>query len=997
MTDIAEIFAGPAPRYYSIAAERAFLRDLAAAIHAICKDDPARLADIHILTPTRRAIRALADALMDAAPAGQALLLPKMKAIGDIDEDEFVVFDGNAADEIDLPPAIPMMQRRATLARLVAARDRKFFDGQERWAGAIAAADELGKLLDSFYTEEIDSKALGAVAPENFAAHWALSLEFLDIVIKAWPEYLEANAYMDPAARRAALIDAQTQRWREAPPQTPVIIAGTTGSAPSVARLMQVVAGLPKGCVVLPGLDLNASDRVWETIDEPHPQSGLKDLLWRLEIDRSAVSPFPQSSPPNAFLAQRAELISLALRPANVSDDWHKWAQSAKDQKERIGDALTDVRLVEAADEEREAGAIALKLRETINTPDKTAMLVTPDRNLARRVAAKLRRWDVVVDDSAGVPFANTPCGGFLRLVAAWLRNISDPVALLALIDHPMTGAGLSLDARAKAGKALDHALRGLTPQPGLVGLKEKVAAAGDTAKDAAPLLDIVAEAAARQPSNDAAFADRLKAHIAIAEVFAASDAENGEERLWRGDDGAAGAVLVADILDIADHIDAPQLADYPDIFDQLIAGVVVRRASDVHPRIAILGPLEARLQSADVVVLGGLNEGVWPRDAAIDPFLSRPMRQMIGLPSPERRIGLSAHDFTQLAARGEVMLTRAMRVSGAPSKPSRWIVRLKNILKSLDLHETIDAARQYAGLYERLDTPSSVTPHPAPNPTPPVEARPRQLSVTRIEKLMRDPFAIYASKILHLQKLDPPGKQLGPAEFGQLFHKVFEKYAKQQTDKAEAPLARLKTLFSERAKDYGWRAEHEAFWWTRIDEALKWFAEWDATRRKEGAPILLEESGALTIDTPGGAFTLTALADRIDRQNDGAFAIVDYKTGAPPTLKQTKTFSPQLPLTGLILREGGFEDVDQTSIAVMEYVRVLNRGASAKNTIAVAGKDAEALVDEVEQGLRALIAHFDDPDTTYPSQPRAEYLDQYGDFDHLARRREREATGADE
>jgi len=494
---------------------------------------------------------------------------------------------------------------------------------------------------------------------------------------------------------------------------------------------------------------------------------------------------------------------------------------------------------------------------------------------------------------------------------------------------------------------------------------------------------------------------ERLSAHIAIAEHFAATDAQDNDNTLWtlwRGEDGETGAALLADITASAAQITHDRDSDYPEIFNQLIAGAVVRRTAPAHPRIAILGPLEARLQSADVVILGGLNEGVWPRDAAIDPFLSRPMRKNIGLPSPERRIGLSAHDFAQLSVSGEVMLTRAIRMGSAPAKPSRWIVRLENILKSVEWLGDIDATNHFAQLTDRLDAPGIINTAPAPMPRPPAPARPRALSVTRIEKLLRDPYAIYAGKILRLEKLRPPGADFGPAERGQLLHKVFEDYTKRSAAAGNGDgLEALHAIFARHADGFGYTPAHAAFWRARITDALQWFVVWDHERRTEGAPALIEASGALTINAEGGPFKITARADRIDRLKDGALFIIDYKTGPPPTLKQTQKFSPQLPLTGLIAREGGFSELGPAAIGGFDYVRVLGRGGSGKDNAGAMGGEAEDFINEAEAGLRQLIAHFDDPASGYPSQPRPEYVDQYGDYDHLARRRERESTGGEE
>lgn len=988
--NLSGVFQRPAPRYYSIDPGRDFLHDLAAALRASIEAEGAELSNAVIYLPTRRAVRALADAFVKTAPNGKASLLPRIRALGDIDEDEFVLFAGAAVDEIDLPPAVSPMERRLILAQMVAARERAF-DGHERWAGALAAADELGRLIDSFYTEEVSPDALETIVPDALAGHWRASLDFLSIVAKAWPAHLDEIGRTDPADRRVKLIDRQRRAWEAAPPAHPVIVAGTTGSTPAVARLMKTVAGLPLGCIVLPGLDLSSAERIWEAVDAPHPQSGLKQLLKELDTDRGAVARWPAGDDvnPNA----RSEIISVALRPADASDSWRDWAASIGEKSGALETALADVELVEAGDEEREADAAAIKIREAVETPDRTAILVTPDRDLARRTARKLRRWNIFVDDSAGVPFAQTPCGTFLRLVARTIIDVSDAVALMAVLRHPLFGGGLEESARRRAVAAMDRALRGLRAKPGVEGLREKVVAV----PGAEPALDAIAGAMDLQPAPGASFAGRLTAHLQIAEHLAASADERGADRLWRGEDGEAGAEALAGLHPLAGAVGGHAPEDYPAVFDQLIAGVVVRRRAPTHPRVAILGPLEARLQRADVVILGGLNEGTWPRDAAIDPFLSRPMRKDLGLPSPEQRIGLAAHDFAELTASPEIMLTRAARAGGKPAKPSRWIVRLKNILEGAGAVDLIDRTQYYDILARRLDKPRDIKRISAPQPRPPVEARPTAFHVTRIETLLRDPYSIYARAILRLKKLDAHNEPFDARHAGILFHRILKDFAAgDPPGDAAGRIALLQDLFERYADDCGLTQTHRPFWAPRVREAFAFLADWEGERRKAGTPAVLEGEGEWAFAVDGRDFTLAARADRIDRLKDGSAFVIDYKTGKPPTLKQNDAFSPQLPLTGLIVKKGGFSELGAAPVSGFEYVRVIARKGDKSDDVGAAGAACAEHVAEAETRLIELMRHFNDPDTAYLSQPRPEYTDVYSDYDHLARRRERNAQGGD-
>lgn len=973
------------PRLFSIDHGRPFLDDLAEElIEALGADLPS--AEIYF--PTRRAVRAAADAFLSAYEERGvgAALLPRFKAIGDIEEEELIAFTGDAQDELNFPPAVSSTERMIMLARIISAQNR-IFAGQGNWPAAIAAARELGRLLDAFYTDEIDPSRLREIDVEDAAEHWARSLDFLEIVISIWPDYLRRIGRIDTADRRARLISATAERIAAAAPQRPLIIAGTTASAPAVARLVDAISRAPKGLAVLPGLDRSMDKRSWDAIDDAHPQSGLKALLGQLKLEPEAVRPWRGSGGENP----RRALLTLALRPAAATDDWLSLVGVMTREDPALVQATRGVSLIEAENEESEASIIAAILRIAVEEPGKTAILVTPDRHLSRRVALKMRRWRISVDDSAGVPFSNTPRGTFLRLVGRFLENPSDPVLFLALLRHPLASFGLDPDARIRAVDAIDHALRGERLAKGLQHFREAFAKRAPQLSDALAVIDrSCAAATVFQSKPDAAFIVLLDAHIDAAERIA------GGEILWSGDDGEAGAALLAELRDAAALVEEFADRRYMDVFEAMIAAVAVRNKGAAHPRISILGPLEARMQSADLIILGGMNEGEWPADAARDPFLSRKMRKDLGLPSPERRLGLSAHDFASLAAHREIVLTRSKRADGKPANPSRWIVRLKNILIGAGALDAVDRSEMWRATIEKLHEPERVKPQGRPNPKAGPGRRPREVSVTRVGKWLRDPYAIYATYLLGLRKVEDPGGAFTSREMGMLMHKVFEMAAQAG---ASPTAASLQAIFDEQAAGFGLSDADRRFWSAAVRDSFAWFVDFEASRRAEGRAGVLEGEGRWTVPGIDPPFTLTARADRIDILNDGRAAIFDYKLGAIPTENQIRRFTPQLPLTGALVEAGGFQSIGAREVASYAYCRLFNRkDRESDNTLSRSGADTKAAIEEAIEGLKSFVRRYDDPEMTYHSQPRPEFVDDYGDFDQLARRREWGATddGAD-
>jgi ATP-dependent helicase/nuclease subunit B len=968
-------FDAAAPRVFSIDQGRPFLADLAEAlIEALGADLPRA----EVFLPTRRARRAAADAILLAYERRgvRAALLPRFRAIGDIDEDELVAFAGPAAAEIDLPPAVSPTDRLLALARLVAARDR-VFAGQENWPAAIAAAGELGRLLDSFYTEEVDPAALRELDVGDIAGHWARSLKFLEIVTHDWPKHLAEIGRTDPADRRRRLIEATANQFLSTPPAHPLIVAGTTASAPAVARLVEAIARAPMGLAVLPGLDRAIDPKAFASIDDAHPQASLKALLDHLKLTPADISAFPGSG----GRSPRARLLALALRPAEATDDWLALVAAMTAEDKQLAQATEGLALIEAADEDEEASVIAALFRMTIETPSETAMLVTPDRMLARRVALKMRRWNVNVDDSAGVPFANSPCGAFLRLAARFLDDPGDPVATLALLRHPHARLGLPPGARAAAVDALDRDLRGTRPPNGLETSRSRIAAArGADAPVARAIAALQESADAFERVKGEGFAARLSAHVGAAERLAGED-------LWSGEDGETGAALLSELLSSAGAVDAIGGDRYPDIFDALIAGAVVRERGPSHPRLAILGPLEARMQSADHVILGGLNEGTWPAEAARDPFLSRTMRRALGLSSPERRIGLSAQDFAGLAAQPRVTLTRAKRADGAPATASRWLIRLRNLLTGAGAVEVVDRSADWSAIVARLDATEKIAPGGPPRPPAGPGRRPAELSVTRIETWLRDPYSIYAQYLLRLRKLEEPGAAFGAREMGVLLHKTLERAARA----AAAPTpATLEADFNSLAPEFGLDAAERRFWSRAVADCFDWYCGFDAARRREGVVGVVEGQGRWEVKGLDPPFALTAKADRIDILKDGRAALFDYKLDRTPSERQIAHFSPQLPLTGAMVEAGAFAAIGRRTVASYAYQRLVNRKEKdAENALQKSDAEAAAEIRRAAEGLKAWIRSFDDPRTIYLSQPRPEFVNDYGDYDQLARRKE--------
>jgi ATP-dependent helicase/nuclease subunit B len=956
-------------------------------------DDPLTISRGLILLPTRRSARALAEAFLRVRD-GRPLLLPRITALGALDEGPLAL-----AGALDLPPAVEAMQRLAALSALILAM--KGEGGAPRTADrAWLLARDLAALMDEAERAGVDlAQRLPDAADPEYAAHWAQTLKFLHIVTAAWPAWLSDNGVMNPAARQVALLEAQARAWEDGPPADPVLIAGTTAGIPAVARLLRVVARMPNGLVVLPQLDLGMNDAAWNGLEASHAQAGLARLLTDLDATRGDVRIWSGgaagSVPPGRFGS-----LSRALLPADTLDDW----------MDRGPVALEGLSRLRPADQQQEAHAIAVVLRQALETPGARAALVTPDRDLAGRVAAALLRFAIVADDSAGEPLADTPPAVFLRLLAHAVAEELAPIPLLALLKHPLCAVGMSPISCRQAARALETlCLRGPRPTPGISGLRKIVdrkAGAGSSAF--LNRLEACLEPALRFDSAmEIAPAEALSRLIETAERLAATDIAAGPSRLWATEEGDALATRLAEMRDAAHMMPDLQRGVLPGLLDAVLQNEVVRsrralrgRGGVEHPRIFIWGLLEARLQSVDLVVLGGLAETVWPPAAEPGPWLSRPMRTKVGLPSPEEVVGQAAHDFLAACCTAPVVvLSCPERRDNAPTVPARWLTRLDMFLAGADRQPLPD---HHAVAWVRaMDLPDGPpAPVKPPSPCPPISVRPRRLSVTAIETWLRDPYAIYARHILKLAALPPLDETTDASDYGSIVHDGLHRFLGRHGKvwPADAGPA-LRLAMAQALGEADLRQALIAWWSPRLERIADWVVQEEAGRRCIRAPVTIvsEASGVIDLHRPGGAFRLTGRADRIERYSDGTLAILDYKTGAPPTQKSVEDgLAPQLLLEAAMAAEGGFGPDLLGATSALIYWR-LSGGLDPGEVMPLFRKrpsDIPAAVLDAKDRLGELIDAFDQPSRAYLSRPHPSLAPRFSDYEQLARVAEWSAAG---
>ncbi|SFB04566.1 double-strand break repair protein AddB [Poseidonocella pacifica] len=961
------MFERESPRLFGLPCGVDFAEELVQGLRNRLADQPPEaMARVELFVSTRRMARRI-RAVFDAGPP---TLLPRIRLITDLAQDPTFP---------DFPPAVPGLRRRLELTQLVS----KLLDTSETLAPRAALfdlADSLASLLDEMQGEGVPPSVVAGLDVSEHSGHWQRTQAFLDLVSR----YFEDDAEPDMEQRQRRIVETLARLWENAPPEHPIIVAGSTGSRGTTALFLRAVLRLPQGAVVLPGVDTHQPREVWDQMSdalscEDHPQFRFVRIAHDAGMHPADIPGWtgtPAPCPP------RNALMSLALRPAPVTDQWLRDGP----QLTGLGEACASMTLLDAPTRRQEALAIALRLRKAAE--DGTiAALITPDRMLTRQVAATLDRWGIRPDDSAGIPLPLTPAGRLLRQVGSLMGGEITAEALLGLMKHPLVHRGVDRGPHLNRTRDLElHIRRKGMPFPTrdvLHGWAERRET--DTGAKAWVdwIFDTANPCAALEQDALSGFVAR---HISAAEAFCAGANATETCPLWDGEAGEEAARIVGELRDEAHHGGSMSAHDYGNLFRAILNRGEVRETATPHPKVLIWGTMEARMQGADLLILAGLNDGSWPEPPAPDPWLNREMRHRAGLLLPDRRIGLSAHDFQQAMGGAEVWLSRSIRSDEAETVPSRWLSRLTNLLEGLPmlggpdrLAEMRARGAEWLKLAQALEDPGIAPRAPRPSPKPPVEFRPKQLSVTEISRLIRDPYAIHARHVLRLKRLDPITQSPDAPLRGTAIHDVLDTFLRRVIEDPSR-LNRADLLATAEAQLEGlvpWPATR-AIWIARIGRFADWFIEQEKRRRLDALPVGTELRGRMHIGMPD--FTLTAMADRIDRRADGALVLLDYKTGKPKTPTQQRAFEKQLLLEAVMAEAGAFEGLDPAPVAQAVYV-----GLTSKPADVLAPIDKEPPAETLE-GLRALIAAYLDPETGFTARRAMEKQGFGSDYDTLSR-----------
>ncbi len=1005
--------------------------------------------DIKIFLPTRRAANYFIDRI-SILLGEQNLFLPNVIPLGEISEfnnllgidSEFILKNTSVLQDIE------PVQRRLVLTKFVIEwsqniqnileqndlmdtsselllkgikADLQGFNVARTASDAIQMADALGELIDTLVIHDKNWQDLDKLLPLDLAdEYWKISKDFLTIASKAWPEFRQAYGLVDAAERQHRTVLALAKKLIQERPSTPIVIAGSTGSMPATAQLISAISQLPNGAVVFSGLDHSLDAESWQCLidnrgkllEPTHPQTQFSKLFFNIGISRKDIINVGQI---NQSFSSRNLILNEAMLPSQTTERWQ--TKSTRLGSDVIHNGLLNISIVEADHEREEALVIAAALRIALEIPNKTAAVITPDRSIAERVISELRRWNILAADTGGRALARTGAGSLAILVAHAVSNNFSPHSLLALLNHPNLTLGINPKILAKGRNAIDLGLLRLPlikcdldvllehAEIARTGFQDSIKSMRSHSR--LTLIDWEsAETVLRNlkyifdPFLNVRIANLLQMIQHHENILKKITIDEENEIDFEYLDGSNEIMsLFVSIKSNINNIDL-LTSDYLTFFRKLIDPIAVAITADSHPRIKIYGLLEARLIKADLAILAGLDETVWPPQGKMDPFLTREWCSELDLPVPEHHIGQTAHDFVSLMDSEEVVITRSLKRDGSPTVASRFLQRIKTVTGEAYDTEAISRGNKLISLARILDVPKNFAPTRPPAPVPKPSSLPRRLSVTEIETLRRDPYSIYAKHVLKLDYLELVARRIGPSERGVLIHEIFARFIEmfpleQPIDAYEQLMAIAGQVFQP-VKNL---SEFEIFWFPSFMGSAKWFLLWDKSRRANIVkPIAVERHGVLKLMlTGGGEFTLTGQADRIEFHKGDAFSIVDFKTGKVPSLKQVRSgFSPQLTLEAAMLKRGAFPGLSGALVEQLLYAKLGGKIVGEERLVYSSKDELDAdKLSELHFGeFLTLIDEHWNCGRPFSSRPYPEFLKDYARYDHLARVREWALSG---
>lgn len=911
--------------------EGSILERAAKAMAALTHDNPLALIHHTLFLPTRRSARAFEKCL--AAHTEHGLFSPpRIIALTDFPPEAF-----DCEQSAILPTAT---ERHLLMVELLRG---KHFDAllgeQKSLPQLLSHASALLDQIDELFLFEVPQDNLSSLVRHDLPQNQIQALRVLHQVYSEWEPFLKRQGFCDPTQMRVVRYREYIKTLRDYP--HPVIALGIEAAYGFVRDLLKAIMKTRGGAVILGGPEDGELSRR-DSEKAHHPDFHLNRLLESMGCERSTLS-FINSTKEHP---RRLLLEGVFQNHTNVTTSGPLKEEETK-----------NLFLLESGTLFEEAEAITLMMAEAVVDPLKTVALVTTNQTLTAYVMALLERFGIKADHSKAHAFRSTPLGRLLLLVASFLVSPYSPVTLLSLLKHPYVSLDQGrLSVLALARFLENNVMRTDRMVRGERDLFIKTMPEGEKAL-LTKLLNMKERGQnllhGKEPTSLAQALLLLQSSL---EELCFKTTLEGIGSIYDTPEGEKFKGWIASVMVSPLGKTTLEMQHFPSILRELMDAIPVSKAWGYHPRVFILGPLETRLLSFDRVILADFNEGRWPRKSSDAVWMNQRMRQDVGIVSDVIQMSQEADDLRALLSLKEVFITRALRVDGSPSVPSRWLLRLQAFCTQKNVQlSSVDHYKEWARLiwHEPLKKVNPLLrPLEKPMALPPLGARPKRLTISGLNLLKRNPYAFYVNSILKLNALKPLIHQLDALQFGVRLHQVLADALILEDSGSRLTHDVLNALGGRIFASYTSSPLWRYFWQHRLNECFDHFLSLDKNLSYAPQKRFGEVKVTFPFHTDFGDFEIIAKADRLDLITPHGAVLIDYKTGRTPTASSIKKGEDiQLALEGVMVNEGAFRICDAQVTKGLEYWDLKNgRRVSVEEVDTVIGNAESALIELLEQ-----------------------------------------------
>jgi ATP-dependent helicase/nuclease subunit B len=930
--------------------------------------------------PNRRSANALRTVFLEEIESGSRIL-PSIEAIGDLDEKAIVL---SGVDSDSLLEYLKSQKTSLEIGyRLLLLRETMLNYSHSSIEQAMGLSKELDVFLRDIENYEIDFSKLDNLVGEDLAIHWQQILDFLKNFGTRWQDLLNKHNIASTYGNRVSSVRFYEKILKKVGLKNPLLMVGNFEPSESTLNLMKTLLKCDNAYLIFKGLENVMTAEECQSIDETHSHFLSEKTLEKLALDkRSMVNlRYPEYK---TIGNDSLQSLYISMLPPELTYRWQN--------NDKICE-LKHIQYIECREIHDELNLIMVYLLDHIAKNGLKNIALVANQELSQRLELLLSYWNIPFNNNYGKKFILHGVVRYLMLIVEVYNENYRANKLLSLLKNNFTRFGYDREKLLKNIQLFEeYILHNGVNRNGMESYRVNLRSVENeqTREDLTEFFDRIESYFAILDGKNLPLEKLVQNHLQLAEKLAGSVENDGADILWHSEESGEKVreLFYGELLLQSKYFGNSNIADYEYILNFLISERSYSDDYSLYPAVNITSVQEAQLINYDLVIIANLNDGANPMNTPPDPWMSRKMRIDLGLPPRETEIGKSYFNLIQLVAQKKVLLTRSRNVDGTPSIKSRFLQRLETMLHCNGLGLATNEAivrgfQKYHSFEYNLENNIYKV---RPQPKPPVNLRPRNLSATNIDLLNLNPYDIYVKKILALKKTNPLEKENIHARVGIILHSIFERYSRDYEKYRRSGSGALALLVKD-TLDHSFANDQllTELYYDRVLETTRYFIELDERSRKENYSITLEDWNECDLGA-GKNFFLSARIDRMEKLNN-SMRIIDYKTGTAPSKTDIICgWRLQLPVEALILSKSrpGI-DIESLQYWLVKQknckVTEINDGEKMRGTNNIIL--IRELVKKTEEFVMKLVDLFDNEFTGYTATNRNSH---YSDFNHLSR-----------